>query len=333
MRYLKFALLSLIVVFQSHGDNSESINSIIKNNKNVLVHVHASWCPSCKQQSKILAQVNQSNFKLLEVDFDKDKKFLKENKIFQQSMLVAFQNAKEKKRVFGITKKEKIMEFVSSSFNRSLQSVIDEKKSKSKVPQKDRMTMEQATQKLRESGIIDNVKKEGDQYIDFTLPNIEGKKIKLSDKLKDGPVILTFYRGGWCPYCNIQLREYQKRLSEFKGAGAQLIAVSPETIDSANDTVDKNKIEFEILTDNLNKEARKYGLVFKLEEELKNVYLKFGLDLAKNQGNDTWELPIPATYVISKEGKIVYSFINVDYVQRAEPNDILNVLKSLRSSK
>ena len=91
----------------------------------------------------------------------------------------------------------------------------------------------------------------------------------------------------------------------------------------------QHELQFEILTDNLNKEARKHGLVFKLPKDLKEVYLKFGLDLEKNQGNDSWELPILATYVIDKKGKIVYSFLNVDYVQHAEPKDIINALKSL----
>ena len=91
----------------------------------------------------------------------------------------------------------------------------------------------------------------------------------------------------------------------------------------------QHELQFEILTDNLNKEARKYGLVFKLPKDLREVYLKFRLDLEKNQGNDSWELPIPAIYVIDKKGKIVYSFLNVDYVKRAEPKDIINALKSL----
>jgi len=311
-------------------DNSKAIDAFLKKNKNVLVHVHASWCPSCKVQKKVLDSVEKTNFKLLEVDFDHDKVFLKKNKIFQQSMLIAFHDEKEKARVFGITKKEKIMSFISTNFDYSLQKEIDKKRASSKIPDSARMTMAQATEELRKSGIIDKALSKGDQYIDLELPNINGAKVKLSEKLKDGPIILTFYRGGWCPYCNMQLKAYQDHLDQFTAAGGQLIAISPESMDSASDTVNKHEIKFEILSDKLNTEARKYGLVFKLSKELKDVYLKFGLDLEKNQGNDSWELPVPATYIIDKNGKIVYSFLNVDYVQRAEPSEIVKVLESLK---
>ena len=242
-------------------------------------------------------------------------------------MLVAFNNGVEVNRVFGITKENKIKKFIDENFEYSLQAEIDKKRSGSKVPDKARMTMAEATQELRDSGIIDKAVKKGDKFIDFTLPNINGKAVKISELLKNGPIILTFYRGGWCPYCNLQLKAYQDFLPEFKKAGAQLVAISPESMESANTTVKKHDLQFEILTDDMNKIARKYGLVFKLSEKLKEVYLKFGLDLEKNQGNDSWELPVPATYVINKEGKIIYSFLNVDYIQRAEPTDILSTLK------
>lgn len=328
-------ILSLSLFLFSIGsfakeDNTAKIEKFIQDNDRVLVHVHADWCPSCKAQKKVLDKIGLPNFKLLEVDFDSDKKFLKKNKVFQQSMLIVFNNGKETARVFGITKKEKIMEFTDKNFNYSLQGVIDEKRAGSKIPSDARMTMEQATEKLRKSGIIDKAKQKGDTYIDFSLPNVDGKTVKLSEELKKGPIVLTFYRGGWCPYCNLQLKAYQDHLEQFKAAGGQLIAVSPESMESGETTVDKNDLKFKILSDNLNKEARKYGLVFQLDDELKKVYLKFGLDLEKNQGNDSWELPIPATYVISKDGKIVYSFLNVDYVQRAEPSDIIKALNSLK---
>jgi peroxiredoxin len=331
MRHL---LLIFIFMTSSFGllakeDSTKNINTFLKNNKNVLVHVHATWCPSCKVQKKILDSIESKNYKVLEVDFDSDKTFLKENKVFQQSMLIAFSNGVELNRVFGITKKEKIMDFIKTNFEYSLQGEIDARRSKSKVPSKARMTMEQATEELRQSGIIGKALKKGQKFIDFELPNISGSKVKLSDELKKGPVVLTFYRGGWCPYCNLQLKAYQDHLDEFKKAGGQLIAVSPESMESANTTVKKNDIKFQILTDNLNKEARKYGLVFKLSDELKQVYLKAGLDVQKNQGNNSWEVPIPATYVINTDGEVVYSFLNVDYVKRAEPIDIIESLKSL----
>ena len=330
MKLLFITTFLFSCIIYAKEDSTKKIENFLQKNERVLVHVHADWCPSCKTQKKILSSLDKDSYKLLEVDFDKDKDFLKKNKVFQQSMLLSFINGKETGRVFGITKKEKIVGFIEKKLGNSLQAELDGKRAGSKIPDSARMTMEQATEELEKSGIIAKAKSKGDKFVDFTLPNINGENVKLSEKLKDGPVILTFYRGGWCPYCNIQLKAYQDLLEEFKAAGGQLIAVSPESSDSGSTTVDKNKIEYEILSDNLNKVARKYGLVFKLSEELKNVYLKFGLDLEKNQGNDSWELPVPATYVIDKNGEIVYSFLNVDYVQRAEPKDIVEALNSLK---
>lgn len=331
MKILTLLTIFLMTNVAVSQDATKNIIMKIQNNKDVLIHVHADWCPSCKVQKKILDGINLKGLKLIEVNFDKDKRFLKENKIFQQSMLIIFNNGVERKRIFGITKKEKIMTFINDNSEYSLQSEIDERRKGSNIPDDARMTMEQATEKLRKSGIISKAKKSGDQYVDFVLPNINNKQIKLSERLKEAPVVLTFYRGGWCPYCNLQLKAYQDHLSAFKEAGGQLIAISPETMDSATSTVKKHEIKYEILSDDKNKIARQYGLVFKLGEDLKEVYLRFGLDVAKNQGNDSWELPIPATYVISKEGKIVYSFLNVDYVQRAEPSDIIKALKQLKN--
>ena len=337
MKLSAFAIMATTFMFLmgSHSYakkmDSLSIEKMIKDNKQAIVHVHAAWCPSCKVQKNILNAIKNPNFKVIEVDFDTQKDFLKKYKIFKQSMLLSFKNGVEVKRVYGITKKDKIMSFIKESFPSSLQEQMNNRRDASaeKKSAHVKKTMQDATQELRDSRIIDKALKKGDHFIDFELPNINGEKVKLSDKLKNGPVILTFYRGGWCPYCNMQLKAYQDNLESFTKAGGQLIAISPESMESASSTVEKNDIKFEILTDNLNQLSRKYGLVFKLNDDLKDVYLKFGLDLEKNQGNGSWELPIPATYIIAPSGKIIYSFLNVDYVQRAEPADIIKALQKL----
>lgn len=215
----------------------------------------------------------------------------------------------------------------------SLQEILNEKRDNSQIPTTAREIMEKATKTLKDSNILDNVLKQGDTLIDFSLPNVHGNLINLKESLINGPVILSFYRGGWCPYCNLQLKSYQDHLNQFKEYGAQLIAVSPETRDAATDTTDVNALKFEVLSDTENKVAREYGLVFQLDSNLKEVYLKFGLDLELNQGNQKWELPIPATYVIAQNGEIIYSFLNVDYIQRAEPKDIIEALKLAREIK
>jgi len=258
--------------------DASAIEKMIKENENIIVHVHATWCPSCKVQKELLESIENPNFEIVVVDFDSQKSFLEKHKVFKQSMLISYKNGTEIKRVFGITKKDKIMNFIDTSFTSSLQDTLNEQQSSTagKKPEKVKLTMQQATQQLKDSGIIDNALKKGDKFVDFELPNINGQKVTLSKKLEDGPVVLTFYRGGWCPYCNLQLKAYQENLDAFTKAGGQLIAISPESMESANSTVEKNEIKFEILSDEFNKIAEKYGLVFKVNDQLKDVYLQFG---------------------------------------------------------
>jgi len=309
--------------------SEKDFEELLKSGDNLLVHVHADWCPTCKIQKKNLQLIKREKIKNIEVNYDKDKSFTKKYKIYQQSTFIAFAGGNEIARKSGIVKQQDIEAFIDKSFTTSLQEKLDEKRSKSLAPTEIRLTMEAATKKLEDSGIIEKAKKKGQLYIDFTLPNMDGKNLKISDVLKKGPVILTFYRGGWCPYCNIQLKAYQERLEDFTKRGASLIAISPETMESSSTTVEKNELKFNILFDKNNSVARKYGIVFKIEKDLKAIYEKFGIDLEKNQNNKSWELPVPATYVIAPNGKIIYSFLNVDYVKRAEPNDIIKALDSI----
>jgi len=170
----------------------------------------------------------------------------------------------------------------------------------------------------------------GDMAPDFTLPNVTGAEVTLSDKLKDGPVVLTWYRGGWCPYCNIQLAAYQKVLPQIEELGAQLIAISPELPDKSLSTAEKNGLRFEVLSDVNSKVAKDYRLVFELTPEVEKLYAEFfdiveynGADAAKN------ELPLAATYVIAEDGTVAWAFLEADYTKRAEPRDIIAALDAL----
>ncbi len=183
-----------------------------------------------------------------------------------------------------------------------------------------------STQELINQHLSKNALKVGDTMVDFELPNINNENETLSGYLKQGPVVLSFYRGGWCPYCNMELRALQAILPQLKAKGASLIAVSPETPDNSLTTSEKNNLEFSVLSDIDNKVAKKIGLVFKMPEALKEVYASFNLDVKKHNGNDEFELPMPATYVINLEGKITYAFVPEDYTERAEPSDILELL-------
>jgi peroxiredoxin len=164
---------------------------------------------------------------------------------------------------------------------------------------------------------------------DFALPNAAGKSIVLKELLRSGPVILTFYRGGWCPYCNIQLRAYQSVLPQISASGARLVAISPQLPDSSLDTVNKNALTFDVLSDVRNKVARSYGLVYSLPEEIRAALRSNNKALPSINGDESWELPVPATYVIARDQRVALAYIDVDYRKRLEPEALLTCLKSL----
>lgn len=169
----------------------------------------------------------------------------------------------------------------------------------------------------------------GDKAPNFTLPDAKGQQVSLASLLEQGPVVLTWYRGGWCPYCNRQLSEYQSSLADMRAMKAQLVAISPQTPDNSLSTVEKNNLEFAVLSDQGNQTAGRYGLAYTLPPELVERY-KGQLDLSKYNGDDTNRLPLTATYVIDKQGVIRYAFVNEDYANRAKVADILAALKQLQ---
>lgn len=215
-------------------------------------------------------------------------------------------------------------------FAQSLESQLAKKRNaaKAKGPSPTRTIMEKATADIKKSGLKKAIVM-GKKAPDFTLASMKNGQFRLKDALKKGPVVVTFYRGGWCPYCNLQLRAYEERYNDFKKAGATLVAISPEQPENAKATADANKVSFDLLFDEDNRVANRFGLVFKVGEDLKKVYQGFGIDLEKSQGNDQWELPLAATYVIGQNGIVLYSFIDADYTKRAEPQVLLDLLKRL----
>ena len=174
-----------------------------------------------------------------------------------------------------------------------------------------------------------NALTEGDTAKDFNLPNAKGGSTQLSDLLEQGPVVLSFYRGGWCPFCNLEFKSLHDILPQIKQLGATLIGISPELPDNSLDTIEKHNLQFEVLSDIGNKIADQYGLVMNVPEVIRPLYLEWGLDLPKFNGEGTWELPIPATYVISRNGKIVSAYVNKNYTERMEPADIIKALETL----
>jgi peroxiredoxin len=185
---------------------------------------------------------------------------------------------------------------------------------------------------LRTSTLFDQALREGAMAPDFALPDVHGRPVALAALLRGGPVVVTFYRGGWCPYCNIQLRAYQKALPEIVALGGRLVAISPQSPDASLGTAEKNALEFDVLSDTGNRVAHSFGLVFTLAGELQDAMRANGKLLPDINGDDSWALPVPATYVIAPDGRIVLDHVEVDYRERLEPEAILAALRDLQAS-
>jgi peroxiredoxin len=177
-----------------------------------------------------------------------------------------------------------------------------------------------------------NIPKVGDKAIDFTLTDIDGKKFKLSEALKHSPVVLFWYRGGWCPYCDLQLAFYQKYHQEIYQAGGTLIGIAPEKREMGEITRNAHEIEFKLLSDINNTVAKKYHIVYTVKSQLVSLMDdRFGLDDYYDHHKD--ELPLTIAYVVDQKGTIRYAFIDDDFRKRAEPSDIINTLENLKKGK
>jgi len=187
-----------------------------------------------------------------------------------------------------------------------------------------------AIEEITASGILERAVKKGDKAPDFMLPNAIGESVSLYGELEKGPVILTWYRGSWCPYCNLQLHDYQMSLDTISAANAQLIAVSPELPDSALTWKEKEELVFAVLSDLGNKVGHEYGIVYRIPDGISAGYVAGGRnDLTEYNGDDSLELPLAVTYVIDTDGTIVYSFVDADYRNRAETGEVVAVVTEL----
>lgn len=176
----------------------------------------------------------------------------------------------------------------------------------------------------------------GSKAPDFTIPNAKSEQVNLYDLLKNGPVVLSFYRGGWCPFCSEQLQAYQGDLEKFDQYNAQLVAISPEQPQNANETIMANELTFEVLSDYNNDVARAYNLIWVIPSDMREKFYswlesKTGKNLASYNGLESDELPIPATFVIAQDGTITYMFKNENYKIRAANEEILAALEKLQN--
>lgn len=338
---MKFKLSAFVLVALSNLAMAYPVfdqikyDAALKAKSKILLHFHADWCPTCIKQEKVLqslvADPILKDVALFKVDYDHSDTLKKTFKINTQSTMVALNGGVESGRMVGKTSETDVRAFLQSSFSeRKLKDALNAitKASSNKISPEQTAIIEKTINDLRKSDLIKKLPKEGEKAKDFALKNIYGKELKLSTLLRRGPVVLTFYRGGWCPYCNAQLRAYQEKLPAFKQLGAQLVAISPEVPDLGVTAVEKDGVKFQVLSDSNNKVSKSYGLVFKLPEKLKKAYKEMGIDLQKDQGNSEWELPVPATFVIGKDRTIHYAFADTDYRKRAEPDEILNAIKT-----
>ena len=202
-------------------------------------------------------------------------------------------------------------------------------KFKASQPEEIKAVMAKATTDLVNTQIAEKSLSKGDKMPNFSLPNAVGEEVSLKSLLTKGAVVISFYRGGWCPYCNMELRALQQALPEIEARGATLVAISPETPDSSLSTKEKNELSFEVLSDRDNILAKQLGLVFTLPESLRPIYNNFGIDIPAYNGNDTFELPLPATYVLTADGTVAYSFASADYTERLDPSEIITALDNV----
>jgi peroxiredoxin len=199
------------------------------------------------------------------------------------------------------------------------------------IPKPALAIMDAETARLAASNLTGGALKTGDSVPDFILPDAHGELVRLCSLLTDGPVILVFYRGGWCPYCNLHLRGFQRRLSEIRALGAQIVAISPELPDNSLSTREKNELAFPVLSDVGNKVAREFGIVFELSDDLIELYRQFGHPLEDVNGpSGNRELPVPATFLIDGKGIIRLTHVDVDYTRRLDLDDVLEALKEIK---
>lgn len=187
--------------------------------------------------------------------------------------------------------------------------------------------MERATAELIASGQAGRALKAGDRAPEFILADPDGKAVSSAELLARGPLVISFYRGVWCPYCNMELQALQEALPAMRELGARLVAISPQLPANSRKAVRQNALEFPILSDSHNEVAAAFGLRFTLPDYLVQLYQSLKNDLPAFNGDPGWTLPMPARYVIGRDGVIVYAEVNPDYTRRPDPSDMLPAIR------
>jgi peroxiredoxin len=187
--------------------------------------------------------------------------------------------------------------------------------------------MHRATEELIASGAAKRALKVGDKAPAFTLMDPDGTEVSSTALLQNGPLVVSFYRGVWCPYCNMELQALEAAAPEFRRLGASLVAISPQTAPNSRKSVRQNSLSFPILSDTHNDVAAAFGLRFALPDYLVELYKNLKNDLPNFNGDDSWTLPMPGRFVLGQDSTILYAEVNPDYKHRPEPADMIPAIQ------
>lgn len=195
----------------------------------------------------------------------------------------------------------------------------------------DRMVpVERAIAELAASGIESRILPVGALAPDFELPDQAGKPVRSADLITNGPLIIVFYRGRWCPYCVTTLETWNQWLPQIQAKGAGLVAISPQKPQHSFFTADQHKLAFAVVSDSGNAVARKFGLVYRLPEYLEQHYRRIFINLPNSNGDQSWELPLAVTYLIGQDGRVLFAHVSADFRLRAEPAEVLAAIPDRR---
>jgi peroxiredoxin len=196
------------------------------------------------------------------------------------------------------------------------------------VPAETQAVHTRAIAELKQKGLAANILPAGAKIPEFQLQDHDGKTVSSSELLAKGPLVLCFIRGRWCPFCVAQMEAMNLILPGIEQAGATLAAISPQTVQQSFFMRDQHKLRFPLLSDAGNKVARQFGLTYRVPDEQEAVYRRAFVNLPFVNGDDSWELPIPSTYIIECDGTVIFASANEDYTERPEPEDVLRVLNT-----
>lgn len=195
-----------------------------------------------------------------------------------------------------------------------------------------RQGYEALIRQLASSGMTEASLKAGNQIPEFELPSVEGRLLSSAELLRRGPLVLSFFRGGWCPYCTLELGALQEALPDIAARGASIAAITPDSGTAFAAVKRDNRLDFDILSDLDYGLALLFGIIFKLPDRIRDLYLTLGIDLGARHGNrHAWLLPIPATYIVDRHGMIAHAHVDPDFRRRMEPSEILQVLGRVQS--